>query len=171
MTARKDCTESTSRHFRRIAPAVFRAAWLDRSRLLSDLSKEFGLSARAMRERAKAMGLPVRQSLGRELSIKSDDEATFIMLYRAGVGAPEIARHFGMSLRCVAATRDRLGLDLRPLGWKPTTTITAFMEERLAALMSRHARIEQAAFINAELVDRVADNNWVGIKHARGQFQ
>lgn len=169
MTARKDCTESTSHHFRRIAPAVFRAAWLDRSRLLSELSVEFGLSERALRERAKAMGLPVRASLGRELAIDGDRAALFVMLWNAGACGPDLARHFKVSLRCVANTRERLGLDPRQNGWKPTTTVSAIMEERLGRLMLRNARIEQAAMINAELVDRVADNNWVGMKHARGQ--
>ena len=170
MTIRKDCTKSTSQHFRRIAPAVLRAAWLDRTRFLSELSVEFGLSPRALRERAKAMGLPAREPLGREPAIKGEREVLFVTLWKAGAGAPDLMRHFKVSLRCVSATRARLGLEPRRNGWKPTTTINAIMEERLAALMSRHARIEQAAFINADLVDRVADNNWVGIKHARGQM-
>ena len=168
MTARKDCTESTSRHFRRIAPAVFRAAWLDRSRYLSDLSKEFGLSERALRERAKTMGLPVRAPLGRELSITGPNEALFIIFHRRGVAAPEIARHFKVSLRCIANTRDRLGLEPRRNGWKPTTTISQIMEERLGHRMARAARVEQAAMINAEMVDRVSDNRVVGARHVRG---
>ena len=168
MSPRKDCTESTSPHFRRISHAAFKVAWLDRSRLLPELTKEFGLSGRALRERAKSMGLPVRAPLGREVAIKKKDEALFVYLYKSGVAINEIAAHFGISNRAVGNNRARLGLAPRDLGFMPTTTISDLIQIELARHMAAASKVEQAAMIAAEMVDKRRDNRLVGAEHARG---
>ena len=172
MTTRASCTTPTSPHFRRISPSALRAAWLDPDRRVKDIAAEVNLSPRALRVRVRAIGLDVRSLATKKPSISTDQEALFCLAWRAGVGLQDMAAHFGVSARTVANTRCRLCLPGRINGTKPRTTMAHLLasvrERELAGQMARAAQLEQAAMINAELVDRVADNNWVGIKHARG---
>lgn len=170
MKTGKGCAETRGHTYKRVAATVFRAAWADRTRLLSDLSTEFGLCRRSLLNRAKALGLPPREPLGRERAIGRNREADFKLFWRLGVGSRDLCEHFQISLRCVRTTRARLGLPMRPTGWRSTITISQILEARLSLAMARNARVEQAAMINAELVDRVSENNWVGIRQARGMM-
>lgn len=68
----------------------------------------------------------------------------------------------GMSdpLPRVAYTRARLGLDPRPVGWKPKTTIAQIIEHQIAGRMAASARETQAAMRDAEMLDGCQDRRW-----------
>ena len=171
MSASASCTEATSLHFHRASPAAVRAAWMDHSRRVKDIAAEFGMCHRALRMRAKGMGLPVRSKATKLHSVSPDQEPVFIALWDARVSLVDMAAFFRVCQTNIVNTRLRLGLPDRGRGARPRATVATIIAElqqsKLARAMAASASIEQAAMINAEMADRNSCNRMVGFKQAR----
>lgn len=161
MTLPTSCSASTSPHFRRVSPAEFRSAYLSGARL-ADIGAKFGLCAKAVARRASRMDLPPRSHNTKKPTIRGGDEKIFQALWNAGVGMPELAAFFGVDRRTISNTRERMGLQKRIPGTRPKMTIAQFVESRLRQRMEQTAMLDQSAFINAEMVDRIGNGK---IKH------
>lgn len=172
MSCKSDCTDSTSGHFRRIAPHALRTAWLDPQRRVIDIAAEFGLSPRALRCRVKLMGLPVRSQATKRPHITPTQEPLFVAAWQARVSIADMAEHFDVDCRTVSNTVRRLGLQPRIPGTKPKATMRMLLSDlaqaRLSGLMRRAAQIEQSAIINAEMADYVSPRRMVGAQIVQG---
>lgn len=143
--------------------------WDDRALTYQDIADMLNITKRSLYQRAKTRGLPDRRPI---LWAQMDGfDEQFPMMWRGCVRSDDIARHYGRSIAAVEKKARQLGVrrGRKVNRHHPGITMELYQAVRLRLAMTCAARIEQAAMINAELVDRVSDNNWVGIRQARGQ--
>lgn len=156
--------------------SAFCALWNNHKVTTQRIADAMGITRQGAGWHAKRLGLPSREKVRRRLA----DQDALTEMWLAGVSAKEIAAHFGMAHHSCAVTAARkLGLPRRQRGpsgkmnggWLPTITAEQFFTDKaqgvLGARMAEAARTEQAAMINAELVDKRRDNRLVGSEHAR----
>ena len=153
-----------------VTEAEFSRMWHDHALTYQDIADALKITKRGLYQRAKTRSFPDRRPILWAQMDGFDDE--FPMMWRGCVRGDDIAKHYGRSVAAVEKKARQLGIRRgRTVNrHHPGITMELYQAVRLRLAMARAARIEQAAMINAELVDRVADNNWVGIKHARGQM-
>jgi hypothetical protein len=157
---------------RKINEEVFKLLWADLNIKTERIAQAMGVTRQAVQWRAKHMGLPSRE---KNRAMKHDPKLLAEM-WDAGVSSAAIAAHFGMADHTSASQAARK-MGLRPRvrgpsgyrngGWLPTITVEEFTQIRLAKAMAAAARSEQAAMINAEMVDR-SGSGPVGYNHAQG---
>ena len=153
--------------------AAFVALWNNHAVKTQRIADAMGVTRQAVQARAKAMGLPSRG----HIRLRKADPDLLREMWAAGVKTSEIAAHFGMAFpACASLAAIKLGLPRRVRGasgkrnggWVATITLAQFFEMRLARRMAETAREEQAAAINAEMVERGFNKCLVGLHHARG---
>lgn len=169
MTTPASCTASTAPHFVRLSNAALRAAWRDKSRTVISIAAEFGLSTRAIRVRAKALGEPVRSHNTKRPSITPAMEPLFKEAYAAGVKSADLAGHFKISERTVANTVERLRLPKRGQGRRSGIGMADFLQSRAVASLARTAAAEQAAMIQAEMADARSGGGLMTLRYVGGR--
>lgn len=139
---------------------IFARLWNDHSVPTARIAAAMGLTRQGVSWHARKLNLPGRDKLRRKLY----EETTLRDMWLAGVKASEIAKHFGMAHHACASTAARkLGLPRRQRGpsgkmnggWPATISLTEYFEAKAAARLAVVAAREQAALINAEMVDTI----------------
>lgn len=138
----------------RISLSAFRAAYMAGDRY-ADIAKRFNICTRTVYKRARAENFPPRGNVGRAHQVSRQDQTIFSEMWLAGVGLPEMATFFGVDSKTVQNTRTRLDLPRRRQGVRPKMTVAQFFEDKLRQRMEQTAMLDQSAFINAEMVDRI----------------
>lgn len=164
MTLPISTTASTAPHFRRIAPAHFKAVYSS-GVTLDRMAETFGLTRRAVYCRAKKMGLS-RGHATKKPSITLKDEGLFASMWAAGIVVCDMAAYFKITSRTVANTCVRLKLPKRGNGQRPLMSMAQFFEAQLGELLAHQARLNQLSMINAEMCDKVG-GHYVGAAHAK----
>lgn len=153
----------------RISAEQIRRAWADVENLRSieDAGASVGLSRMQFYRRAKELGLGPRPHAN--AAVRPSKRPLFEAMWRDGVSLVEIGKVFSIHHMTVSTLAKQYGLPRRKLGGgQVCMKVTQWYEAQIVRAMARAARIEQAAMINAELVDRVGSNVMVGARHARG---
>lgn len=128
---------------KRVSPAEFRRLWFDQSLRVEDIAAQLGITRQAVTCRARVRGLPSRRTLRVYPVLINDPE--FADMYLAGVGARELAAHYGCHRLLIPKTAARLGLPPRSRGWMPLITMADYRQQRLAKRMAAVAKAESAA--------------------------
>jgi hypothetical protein len=144
---------------KKIPAARIREVWLDLSLTTQEAAETVGLKGRGpLQRRAKALGLPPRPK-GRA---PSTDPEIFEPLWRAGVSLAEMAQVFDCHPMTIHHTSRRMNLPSRRAGGHQISlTVRGMIMDIQAARMAQTARTEQAAFLGAEMADKV-DHRYVG---------
>lgn len=100
-----------------VSAATIRRLWLDRSMLLTEVSRITGLHRVTLMRRARALGLPPRPQWRAKASIPDAD--LYTVMWADGLSARHIATYFGVSYDTAVVTAKRLGLARRPAGFRP----------------------------------------------------
>lgn len=130
---------------RKITPvsnATIRALWLDPDARMDSIAARAGCSYDTVRNRALAMGLPPRTVLRDTTHFHRTP--LFRAMWRAGVSAYAMARHYGVSQSAISRAAHKAGLPERKAGLQPPITLTGFVETLLAARMSAARAAELA---------------------------
>jgi len=129
-----------------------RQVWADvRLVTMADKAAVLGCGEKALNERRRALGLP-DLPCGPKPRL---DRALLRRLWDAGVSSSEIAPALGVSRDVVVYTAKRMGLARRGVAYRPLKTMAEVMQAALQAKLREAARIESAALLNAEMVDRI----------------
>lgn len=135
------------RPLRAVDPNAFARVWSARHISSERIGAFFGVSGSAVRQKAKALGLPSRAD-NTEAKRRGSD-AEFRRLYEAGVSLEGIAKALGYaSHRGVCHRRDLLGLPNRTrgngtgkhAGWQETITLRQYQEAELGRMMADAAQ-------------------------------
>ncbi len=137
--------------------AEFAAAWNDPQLTRAEIAERFGMSELHTWRVAKRFGLPPRK-IGPRL--KRVPDAFIRAAWLAGVSAGEICEAAGIVPDTLYARLEPLGLSRRGPGARPKMTLAEFRAVLLRARLGRAAREEQAALLNAEMVDGRQDARW-----------
>ena len=130
---------------KRISEAEFRRMWEDMSISQSEIGRRLGISANAVKMRAKTRKLPDRPK-GRPFARKMD-HGRFVALYRAGLSMHAIARAEGCAEHTVFMALQRAEVESRHRNDPKTTNCL------VKAVMAASARETQAALLDSEMVD------------------
>lgn len=134
-----------------ISEAEFRRLWDDPSITVAQIGERLGIRQTAVSSRAKTRNFPPRPARGTKPIC---DVAQLTRMWLAGVAIPGIAEALGCNEKTVRNTRVRLGLPERSPGrWKASIGLADFRAVQLRDALAARAREEQAAMINAEMVD------------------
>lgn len=129
-----------------------RQVWADTQLVtMADKAAALGCGEKALNDRRRALGLP---DLARGPKPRLD-KALLRRLWDAGVSSSEIAPALGVSRDVVIYTAKRMGLARRCVAYRPLKTLSEVMQGALQAKLREAARIEAAALLNAEMVDRI----------------
>lgn len=141
----------TKPHFKPFSAAAFKEAWLNEDLTCAEIAAQFGISTVQSWRRSKALGLPARRK-GPPFRALPDDEIRAMWL--AGVKSRDICRAFKMDAMTLWARVRSMALPLRGGGKKAgLITISEFRAMLLRDALAARAREEQAALLNAEMVD------------------
>ena len=135
----------------RISQKRIREAWqVAETKTKKVMAAELGVDPRTLRSWAKLAGLDCLPD-----GPRPSYDAEFVKAaWQAGVSGYQIAAFFGLDQSTIShAATNRLGMPKRRPGFQPAMTMDQFLETRLSARMAEAARIEQAALVNAEMVD------------------
>lgn len=153
-----------------VSVARMRKLYVEADLSIEDLGRALGMHPDTAMRKAKAMGLekPSRNNYRHKITWPAD----FNQMWLDGVLIADImaaAKTDLTDIRCVSREARRRGLPPRTKNrrWS-AITITDWNQMRLGAKLAQAARIEQAAFIAADLADRVIGSRYVGHEHARG---
>ena len=130
---------------KRVSEAEFRRLWADLTISVTEIGRRLGISCNAVRSRAEIRKLPPRPN-GRPWR-RTYDHAKMISLYNAGLSMPAIAEACGCSYMTVRQALHRGGAEIRDRKDPRTTNCLAKI------ILAARAREEEAALINAEMVD------------------
>lgn len=126
-----------------------RRLWADDSLTNAQIAVAVGYSERGLCTVARKLGLPPRR-IGPKVTFDTD---LFERLWRAGVGAREIAGLFGCNRFTLSSAAARMGLPLRGGGWSPVITLAQYREAELGQRMAAAARLEAGALLASDMVD------------------
>lgn len=133
----------------RIPRAAFAQAWNNPDLTTDDIAAMFGVH----RSSISIMG-PCRGLAPRKIGAKpKHDREAFARLWLAGVTTAEIAMHMSMARNYPGVLARSIGLPARWRGWRGGITMADYLAIRLRNALAARAREEQAALINAEMVD------------------
>lgn len=132
----------------RASAAEVKRAWLDTELTLPEACALVGMSKDALQARAAALKLAPRRA-GRREVIRPHHEREFRLMWKAGVAAREIGRHFGCSYFAVVNTAARLALTMRGAGYRPRMTLAAYQEAKAGVALQIAAMYERAAMAEA----------------------
>ena len=128
---------------------AFEAMWHDPAKTTDEIAAAFGLHRSSVTPLGYRLGLSPRKS-GPKPRL---DEAMFRALWAAKVTTAEIGRVMGVARNYPGVVAKRLGLPKRPQGMRGSITLADFRALQLRDALSARAREEQAALLNAEMVD------------------
>mgnify|MGYP001193178052 CR=1 FL=1 len=126
-----------------------RRLWADDGLTNAEIAAAIGYSERGVYSLSRKLGLPSRR-LGPKVTF---DQSLFESLWRAGVGAREIAALFGVNRYTLSNAAVRMGLPQRGGGWQPRMSLAQYREAQLARRMADSARREAGALLAAGMVD------------------
>lgn len=159
-------THAPARRGKIVSKAEFARLWADTSLSQAEIGKALGISQAAVSMRGQTRGLPPRKSGPRRCKINL---ALLEEMWRAGVSAIGIGKALGVCERTVRSRAAEMGLPRRTShDARSYISLAAFAHQKLAKRMAEAARLEQAAMINAEMVDFDKAGRAIGLRHARG---
>lgn len=141
----------------RMSNADFRALWFDLSISSAEIGRRLGISGSAVRQRARARGLPTRgyNRYGQYL-IGPDRQAEFVALWQAGVLSRDIAAHYSTHCITIADNAARLGLPRRGKSWQHRgITLAEYRQRQINAALSASAAETRAQILLGEMADRI----------------
>lgn len=133
----------------RVSRAAFERMWLDPTVTTDQIAARFGIHRSTVTPVGKRFGLPPRKQGSKRHAIP----AGFADMWAAGVRGADIAAHYGYSRNYLARVASNAGLPPRKQGGHYLMRLDDYLQVKMALSMARSARIEQAALINAEMVD------------------
>lgn len=156
-------------HYKPVSAARMRRLYEVENLSLEAIAAQIGCDPQTVWRKAKNLGLrrPTTNNYARRIKWPAD----FNQMWRAGVLIADIMQAAvteQVDVRCVSREARRRGLPPRNKGarWK-AITMDEYRQINLAKAMAKTARIEQAAFISANLADRVTATRFVGHDHAK----
>lgn len=132
-----------------ISEAEFRRMWMDGGLMVADIAAQLGVTVSAVCCRAKLRGFPPRKAIRNR--VINDPE--FAELYLSNVMTRDLCALYGVTHSRINRTAARLGIRIRNLRGKAGVTIETYRAAKVLIAMRASARVEQAAMINAEMVD------------------
>ena len=130
-----------------VSNAQFARLYADRTLTCAQIGEVLGITAQAVRFRAKSRGLPLRGQ-GKVLArvITRHDEAEFASMYLSGVFTHEIAQHYHVTRCTVRKTAQRLNLPKRSRGHRHVgIPLAAWREAQIGRKMEALAAATRAA--------------------------
>jgi len=157
-------------HYKNVSKSRLRQLYEVENLTCDDIAARLGCHRDTVWRKAQSMGL--RRATKNKYAHRIVWPKDFDQLWMDGVLITDIMAAATTDLtdvRCVSREARRRGLPPRKKAARWTSiTLHDYRQITLARAMRQAARIEQAAMINAELVDKTKNNTWVGAQYARG---
>lgn len=154
MTRHKGAVKGAKPHRgKRVTLAEFSRLWHDPRMTVADIARALDISERSVWSRAHHRGMPDRTQIA--AMGKCGFGAEFEAMWFARVIAADIGAHYGRHEDSVSKHARRHGFQRSaPITrWAPGITLAEYRLREMATRMAAAARVEQAAFRCAEMIE------------------